>query len=116
MKFLIQVLAILITAWILTLFTPWWALTIPAFLFGWLLRSNYNFLAGFLAIFLLWGIKAWLINASADAPLAERIAQVLMVKSDMLLILVTAAIGGLVGGFAALTGSLLNQKKKRWYY
>ncbi len=110
MKFLIQVLFIMVIAWVAELFLPWWSIALAAALVGFLYKSNANFLAGFIAIALLWLIKALIIDMNAAVPLADKVAKILMVNSKALLLLVTAVLGGLVGGFGALTGSLLKQK------
>ena len=110
MKFLIQVILIIVIAWIAELFFPWWSVAPAAALVGFLYKSKANFLAGFIAIALLWLIMALVIDMNAAVPLAEKIAKILMVNSKVLLLLITATLGGLVGGFGALTGSLLRGK------
>ena len=109
MKFLIQFVAILFSAHLLALFMPWYSIAIAAFVMGFLLKSNTNFLAGFAAIATLWAFNALLIDAGSSSDLSERVAKLLMVKYETVLFLVMAVIGGLVGGFAALTGSLLRK-------
>lgn len=116
MKFILQVIAIFIFAYIAELFLPWYSLAIAAFIMGYLLKSKANFLAGFLAIGLLWFFKAWMIDANASADLAQKVALIFPVKEKIWLMLVTAFIGALVGGFATLTGSILKTEKKRVYY
>jgi hypothetical protein len=61
---------------------------------------------------LLWFIHAFIIDLQASAPLAEKIARLLMVQNKILLFLLTAVIGGLVGGFATLSGALLKSGRK----
>jgi hypothetical protein len=112
MKFVIQFIAIALAAFILELFMPWWSIAIAAFAAGYALKSKANFLAGLLGIALLWSIKAWILDASASAPLAERVAAIFSLSKPLLL-LVTALVGGLVGGFAAMSGAAL--KKERRY-
>ena len=109
MKFLIQFVAILFSAHLLALFMPWYSIAIAAFVMGFLLKSNTNFLAGFSAIAVLWIFNAFLINTASSSDLTERVAKLLMVKYEIVLFVVMAVIGGLVGGFAALTGSLLRK-------
>jgi hypothetical protein len=80
-------------------------------------NSNANFGAGFLGIALLWTVKALLIQNVAAAPLAERVAMIFPLQGNkVLLFLVMALLGGLVGGFAAMTGSALHKKKKTGSY
>jgi len=109
MKFIIQFVAILFAAHLLALFMPWYSIALAAFVMGYLLKSNTNFLAGFSAIATLWIFNAWLVNSGSSADLAERVAKLLMLKYEIVLFLAMAIIGGLVGGFAALTGSLLRK-------
>jgi hypothetical protein len=115
MRFLFQLMAILGSALVLQLFLPWWTMAIAAFAFGYLLKSNQNFFAGFLAIALLWGGYAFLIESNSAAPLADRVAAILFVNKN-LLILITAVLGGLVAGFATVTGSLLRKNKRKSLY
>jgi hypothetical protein len=115
MKALLQLVAIILIAFVLELLLPWWSIAVAAALGGFFLRSNLNFLMGFLAIALLWTGKALLIDMNAAVDLGERVAKILTVSKPVLLV-VTALLGGLVGGFASLTGSLLREKKKARYY
>jgi hypothetical protein len=109
MKFLIQFVAILFLAHLLALFMPWYSIALAAFLMGYILKSNTNFLSGFFAIATLWVFNAWLIDSASSSDLAERVAKLLMVKYEAILLLVMAFVGGLVGGLSALTGSLLRK-------
>jgi hypothetical protein len=115
MKFMLQLIAIALLAYILELFLPWYSIALAAFAIGFLLKSRANFLAGFLAIGLVWFFAAWLLDHASSSDLADRVALIFPVKQKSLLFLVTALIGGLVGGFAALTGSLLKHDRRRSY-
>jgi hypothetical protein len=115
MKFLTQLIFILVLGYVLELFFPWWTIAIAAFAGGLVFNTRANFGAGFLAIALLWIIKAMLIDISAAAPLADRVAAIFTL-SKPLLFAVMALLGGFVGGFAAMTGSALNKKKKTGSY
>jgi ABC-type multidrug transport system fused ATPase/permease subunit len=115
MKITVQLIFILVLGFILELFLPWWSIAIAAFAGGMIFNSRANFLVGFLAIALLWTIKALLIEASAAATLTEKVASIFMLNKP-LLFLVMAVIGGLVGGFAATTGSALQGNKRKNYY
>lgn len=115
MKFLLQVVAIFLLAFLLELFLPWWCIAIAAFVGGLVFNTRANFGAGFLAIALLWVLRALIINIDAAAPLTGKVAKIFMLNTP-LLYLVTAVIGGLVGGFAAMAGSALNKSRKRGTY
>lgn len=112
MRFLIQLILIAVLAFILELLLPWWSIAIAAFIGGIALNSRLNFLAGFLGIALLWFFYALLIDATGAAPLTERVAKLFSLNSISLM-LVTALIGGLVGGFAAMAGGALRTTTRR---
>lgn len=116
MKFLAQVIVILVVSYVVVLFLPWYSVAFVAFVFGYALRSKASFLAGFIAIGLLWFIKIWMVTSTASSDLVERVARLFPVQEPRLLILLTVMIGALVGGFAAMTGSLLKPRKRRAYY
>lgn len=115
MKFIFQLFGIAILAHMFGIFLPWYSIAIAAFVVGYALKSKANFLAGFLGIALLWGGKAWLMDSAANTDLTQRVAHIFTLKQKELLFLVMAVIGGLIGGFAALTGSLLKGKTKSHY-
>lgn len=109
MKFIIQLLAIIFFSHLIAVFTPWYCIALSCFAMGYLLKSNANFLAGFLGIASLWIFNAWLAESSSSAELTSRVAALFSLKHKELLYAVMAVVGGLVGGFAALTGSLLKK-------
>jgi len=115
MRFIIQLIAITMLAAVFELFLPWWSIAFAAFIGGALLNSRVNFLAGFIGVALLWSITSLIIDASAAAPLSERVAKTLFLPRPMLFV-VTAAIGGIVGGFAAMAGGALRKEKRRMKY
>lgn len=112
MKFTIQIMAIALLAFILELFLPWYCIAIASFTMGYLLRSKANFMAGFLGIGLLWLFKAWIMDASSTTNLADKVAHIFPLGHKGLLFLLMSVLGGLVGGFASLTGSLLRKDKR----
>ncbi|MEX0857352.1 MAG: hypothetical protein WD016_04360 [Balneolaceae bacterium] len=105
-------LLILITAFLLNLFLPWWSIALPGLIFGYVFnqKPGISFGWGFLALFLLWGGHALYIHFANDAILSSRIAEMLSVGSPLLVVLITGILGGLVSGLAALTGALLSRK------
>lgn len=117
MKFVLQTILIILVAWILELFAPWYSIAIAAFALGYSVKSNANFLAGFIGVALLWLIRMWItdIQAAGTMNLAEAVSKIFPLNSKSLLFLVTALLGGLVGGFACLTGSLLKKEKSKYY-
>jgi hypothetical protein len=115
MKFLAALVLTALLSFIGGLYLPWWSIAFIAFLVALLVhqRAFPAFLAGFLALFLLWGGLAWWIDLQNQHILSKRIAAVLPLGgSSMVLVLVTSFIGGLVAGMGAVTGSFLRSKPK----
>ncbi len=110
MRFVIQMVIILAIAFFMELFMPWWSVAVAAFIGGLLLPTRMNFLAGFLAIGLLWLMKALVTELSANSDFADRVARIFMLSNKTILLIVTFALIGLVGGFAAMTGSALRRR------
>ena len=112
MRFPIQILVILFLGYLMELFLPWWAVAIAAFVGGIVFNSRSNFIAGFVGIGLLWLGRALISDLSTDSDLAERVARIFMLPDKSLLLLVTFLIGGLIGGFAAMSGGALRKYKR----
>ena len=110
MKFILQLFGIIILAYVLEIFLPWYSIAFAAFVMGYAVRSKANFLAGFLGIALLWIIKAWLISSGSESDLADRVAHIFSLDGKEWLMFVMVIIGGMVGGFAALAGALLRPR------
>lgn len=113
MKFLANTILILLFSFLACLYFPWWSIAVVAFIISLLIPQGHlaSFVSGFTALFLLWGILSLYISLSNHHILAHRVS-LLIFKTDSpyLLIFVTALIGAMVAGFAALTGSFLTKK------
>lgn len=107
MKLVIKLIFIIITAVVLQWYTPWWGIVIAAFLINSILYSNgiSSFLVSFIAIAILWGTQAFMIDVTNDSILSTRVAGLFGLTSPLLIVLITAVIGGLAAGFGGLTGS-----------
>lgn len=116
MRFVVQLLFISIAGFLLELFLPWWSIAIAAFLGGLMVTSNANFGAGFIGIAALWSIKALLIDFAAATLLSEKVAAIFQLPNKVVLIMIMCLLGGFVGGFAALSGSLLKKRRRLRYY
>jgi hypothetical protein len=115
MRFFLATLLIALLSFIAGLFLPWWSIAIVAFLVALLLQQGIgrSFLAGFAGIFLLWALVAFWIDVKNESLLSHKIAQLFPLGgSSYLLILITALIGALVGGFAAMAGSSLRPARR----
>ncbi|MDZ7648876.1 MAG: hypothetical protein U5K54_17815 [Cytophagales bacterium] len=108
MKFGLQLLATVIVCFILQSFLPWWTMAVGAFTVAYLLGNKGfpSFAAGFIGVALLWIGMAFYIDALSDSILTEKINNLLPINAFV----ATLIVGGLVGGFASLTGSLFRSK------
>ena len=114
MRFVLSTVAIALISIILQIFLPWWAVALAAFVVGLAsgLRPGWAFLSGLLGIGLVWFGHAWWLDGQNQSLLSAKIAGILPVGSTLGLLLLTTAVGALVGAFSALTGSLLRPARK----
>jgi len=108
-------LIILILSVALSYILPWWIVVIVAFLAALLFgkTSGQSFWSGFAAVFVGWTILALLKSVPNDNILADRVVQLFPLPHNWIwVLLVTALIGGLVGGLGALSGLLLRKALK----
>lgn len=114
MKFIVSLLLTALLSFTAGLYLDWWSIAPAAFIISLCIRQapGRAFLTGFLALFLLWGGMAWIIDGRNESVLSHRIAQLLgFGSSSFSLIFVTALIGALVAGFASLAASYAGGKK-----
>ena len=112
MKFLASFVLIALFSLAAGIYLPWWSIAIVAFVVALIIyqRPLPSFIAGFAAVSVLWSILSFGISSNNDHILAHKMSQVIL-KGDhpFLLVLITALIGALVAGFAALSGSFLRR-------
>ena len=115
MKFILAIILTALLGFIAGLFLPWWSIAIVAFLVAIFIRQSIgkSFLTGFSGIFLLWAVVALWIDIKNESILSRKMAEIFPLGgSSALMILVTAFIGALVGGFAAMSGAALLPSKR----
>jgi hypothetical protein len=97
---------ILTASFVLQLFLPWWIIAPIAFALAlWKgTSSRHAFWSGFGAIVFLWATTALVIHLRNEGILTAKIAGLFALPFPALMIVITALIGGLVGGLAALSG------------
>lgn len=113
MKFIVAILLTALLAFAESLYFPWWTIAIAAFIVGVFIHQKpwKAFLTGFLGLFLLWAGQSFYIDVQNEHILSQKVANILPLGgSTFWLILISAFIGGLVGGFGALTGSYIKKK------
>lgn len=115
MKFIASLLLTALLAFIGGIYLPWWSIAIAAFVAALLIHQTAGkaFAAGFLGLFIVWALLAgWIDNANGSL-LSARIGELLGIGNNPLLLIgITALIGGLVAGFAAMSASFLRSTKK----
>jgi hypothetical protein len=105
-------LIILILSFAASYFLPWWIVALIAFLAALFLgkTSGKSFWSGFGGVFIVWVILTLLKSIPNDNMLASRVIQLFPLPHNwILLLLITALIGGLVGGMSALSGILVKK-------
>ena len=108
-KLITSILLIIILGGVTQLFLPWWSIAMVAAIIGFLFKfdhSLWSFLAGFLAVLLLWSGYAAYLDIENAHILSERMGNLFGNISSSGVIGLTGLIGGLVGGFFAMTGTL----------
>ena len=116
MRVLIQIIVILIVNFLLQTFLPWWTMAIGTFIIGYVFAHSgwKSFLTGFIGVSLLWFAMSFYIDQASHSILSEKVARLFPTQTIPLLFVLTSMIGGLVGGMASLTGSVLSYRKKKW--
>lgn len=106
MSFVLLTLAIAILAFVAQLALPWWAIVLAAALGGAFLGKGgwQAFGAGFLGLFALWGVQAFLISSANEGVLAARMGILLGGVPGGLMPWLSGLLGGLLGGLGALCG------------
>lgn len=115
-KLIVSIFLTALLSFVCGLFFPWWTIALAAFVVSVLIpqRPLLAFFSGFIAILLLWGAMAVVIDQLNQSILSAKIAAILPLGgSAYLLIFVTAFVGALVGGGAAITGSFLKPSPSR---
>lgn len=115
MKFLAALILTALLSFIAGLYLPWWGIVIAAFIAALLVhqKAGIAFLSAFCGLLLLWsGLSLW-IDTKNESIFSAKIGVLLGVGNNpFLLILITGMVGGLVAGFAAMSGSFLRSEKQ----
>ena len=112
MKFIVVVLLTALLGFAAPLYFSWWSFAVTSFIIAVFVHQKpfAAFVATFSGLFFLWGIMEMIIDNANNHLLSQKIAAILPLNgSSLLLIFITALIGGLVSGFAGLTGSLVRK-------
>jgi hypothetical protein len=116
MKFVTALFLTGFLAYVIGLFTnlPWWSFVFTSFLIAMTVHQKPGkaFLSGFIGMFLLWGLLAFLKDNANEHILSTKVAKLLPLGgSYILLIFITAFLGGLISGLSAISGSNFRKSK-----
>lgn len=114
MKIIVAIILTAFLAYVTGIYStlPWWSFAITSLLVALAVhqKPGKSFLSGFLGLFLLWAVLAFMKDTANEHVLSAKVAQLLLKNSSSIgIILLTGVVGGLVSGFAALTGSYLRK-------
>lgn len=115
MKAFIIFLIIGVLSYVAGVWFPWWSVAIVAFVVTMVTgqRPFAAFLTAFLSVFIFWFSLAFFKDLANDHILSDQMSLLFFsFKSPVLIMTVSAFLGGLVSGFAALTASYLRTRKK----
>ena len=89
-------------------FLPWWIIVVVAAIVGMIFHKHAgaSFLYGFVGVLLLWGLAAYRLDAGNESILSARMGEIFGGIGSMGMIGATALLGGILGGFGAMTGTL----------
>ena len=93
-------------------YLPFWSAALVSFLVAVFIyqKPGMAYLSGFVSIFLLWGGLSFWIDAQNNSILSQKIASLFPLGGNgLLLILITAIVGAIIGGLSALSGSFLRK-------
>lgn len=108
-NFLFETLLIIVVGFIGHQFLDWWVILVVAFLAGCLFKFNNSFssfMAGFVAVSLLWGGFASWLDAANLGLLSSRVGTLFGGIEGSYVVYLTGLLGGILGGFSAMTGTL----------
>jgi hypothetical protein len=112
MKFGVSVLLTIIASFAAGLYLPFWSVALVSFCVAAFIyqKPGMAWLTGFVSILIFWGLLAFWIDTLNDSILSTRMASLFPLGgSSSLLILITAVVGAIIGGLAALSGSFLRK-------
>ena len=118
LQFILEALLIAMLGYLVHQFVPslpWWIIVLIAGVVAFVLNTSArSFFSGFIGVALLWGVLAWQLSSANMDILATRMGELFSQSnqeqsmegiSAMQLIVITALLGGLLGGLGAMTGS-----------
>ncbi len=110
MRSFLNIVLMILFAFLTHKFIPfWWFFAIATFLVSFAFGESTlkSFFTGFISVFLLWLSLSIVISVSNNFILIEKVGALLSLPSSILLIPITAFLGGILGALASVSGYLL---------
>lgn len=106
MKMILQIGLIALLAYLLQLVFPWWMIMLVPFAITSFTKQSAgsSFLVGFIGIFILWFVHAWVITMQSGTIMTEKVAELFSLPGSFILLIITAIIGAMAGGMGGLSG------------
>jgi hypothetical protein len=116
-KFLILFLLTAVAVFILGSYFPFWGLMLVVAVLSYLIGAGAgtSFLSAGLSFAMVWFLLLMQILMQTNSDLPGQMATLMGLKNENLIWFGTALLGFLIGGFAAMTGSLLKRLFKPRY-
>ena len=111
MKNLTFIALLVFIGFVSQLFLPWWIIVVISFVICYIFNPNkFNaFTGSFIAIFLLWLVKAYVADQNFDVPMSGLLAGLMGNISSGGIFFLTGLIGGLTAGLGGLLGTWTRQ-------
>ena len=112
MKFTISLILTMLLSAAICLYFPWWTIAIVAFFVAVVIpqKAGWAFVSAFTTLTLIWGGLSFYISSNNNHILVHKVSMIILkMDNPLVLFTATAMIGGLVAGFAAMSGSYLRK-------
>lgn len=106
-RFIGQLILVITLSYISQYVLPWWGPMVGAALATMLIfnKGLSSFFAGFIGLGTLWFYLAYSIDTANQSLLSSKVAALFSLESGFQMVLITALLGAVMGGFSALTGN-----------
>ncbi|MBD8490107.1 hypothetical protein IFO69_15225 [Echinicola sp. CAU 1574] len=121
MKFLLWMLLFALITLLASPFLTYWVMMLIWAILGIILGGDgvKAFFSAAMGVGIVWLGKSFWVTWSTASPLPEMMGEIMGINHQGALMLITALMGALIGGFSALTGNRfrkLFEKKQPYYY
>ena len=111
MNFLLRVFIIFLLSYIFGFDSYWWLIVIYPITVGFIFFDNVisHFISGFLGVFLAWLTLMFQLDVATHSIISQKIANILFVYNNIILIIISSLMGGILGGIGSVLGQLIRK-------